>query len=111
MLEVLGQDYIRTAQAKGLPLKKVVLKHALRNMLIPVITILGMEISYLLGGAIIVETVFAWPGLGRQMVGAVLARDYAVVQATVFVVAVATVLINLAVDLLYHWLDPRVVYS
>jgi peptide/nickel transport system permease protein len=111
MLEVLSQDYVRTARAKGLPLTGVVLKHGLRNMLIPVVTILGMEISYLLGGAVIVETVFAWPGLGRQMLGAVLARDYAVVQATVFVVAAITVLVNLLVDLMYHYLDPRVSYS
>lgn len=111
MLEVLGQDYIRTARAKGLSSGRVVLKHAVRNMLIPIVTIVGMELSYLLGGAVIVEIVFAWPGLGRQMVGAVLARDYPVVQATVFFVAVVAVLVNLIVDLVYTVLDPRVQYQ
>jgi peptide/nickel transport system permease protein len=110
MLEVLGQDYIRTAEAKGLGSARIVSKHAVRNMLIPIVTILGMELSFLLGGAVIVETVFAWPGLGRQMITAVLARDYPVVQATVFVVALVAVVLNLLVDLLYRVLDPRVQY-
>jgi len=111
MLEVLGQDYIRTAEAKGLSAARIVTKHAVRNMLIPIVTILGMELSFLLGGAVIVETVFAWPGLGRQLITAVLARDYPVVQATVFVVALVAVALNLLVDLFYRVLDPRVQYQ
>lgn len=108
MLEVLGQDYIRTANAKGAPPKLVILRHALKNTLIPVVTVLAVDMSFLVGGAVIIETVFAWPGMGRQMVQAVAGRDYPVVQATVFVVALLVVGINLALDVVYSYLDPRI---
>ncbi len=111
MLDVIGQDYIRTAWAKGLPGRRVVFKHALRNTLIPVITIIGLELGTLLGGAVITETVFAWPGMGRLAVTAIFQRDYPLVQATVLVTALVFVLSNLLVDLLYGWLDPRIRYT
>jgi peptide/nickel transport system permease protein len=111
MLDVIGQDYIRTAWAKGLPGRRVIFKHALRNTLIPVITIIGLELGTLLGGAVITETVFAWPGMGRLAVTAIFQRDYPLVQATVLVTALVFVLSNLLVDLLYGWLDPRIRYT
>ena len=111
MLDVIGQDYIRTAQAKGLPDRRVIVKHALRNTLIPVITIIGLELGTLLGGAVITETIFAWPGIGRLAVTAIFQRDYPLVQATVLVTALVFVLSNLLVDLLYGWLDPRIRYT
>ena len=111
MLDVIGQDYIRTAQAKGLPDRRVIVKHALRNTLIPVVTIIGLELGTLLGGAVITETIFAWPGIGRLAVTAIFQRDYPLVQATVLVTALVFVLSNLLVDLLYGWLDPRIRYT
>jgi peptide/nickel transport system permease protein len=111
MLDVIGQDYIRTAWAKGLPGRGVIFKHALRNTLIPVITIIGLELGTLLGGAVITETIFAWPGLGRLAVTAIFQRDYPVVQAAVLVTALVFVVSNLLVDLLYGWLDPRIRYT
>lgn len=111
MLEVLKEDYIRTARAKGLKPRVVYSKHALRNMLLPVISLVGIDIGQLLGGAVVTEVVFAWPGMGRIMVESVMARDYPVVQAAVFTVAVCVVLINLIVDLLYYWIDPRISFS
>jgi peptide/nickel transport system permease protein len=108
MLEVLGQEYMKTAKAKGLTPKAVVLKHALKNASIPVVTIVGMELGTLLGGAVITETIFAWPGVGRLAVQAIYNRDYPVVQASVFVLASIFVLVNLLVDVLYTYLDPRV---
>ncbi len=108
LLEVLGQDYIRTAQAKGLSASSVILRHALRPSLIPVVTVLGLDLAALLAGAVITETIFAWPGVGRLAVSAIYARDYPVVQAVVFVVAATYVTINLAVDVLYVVLDPKV---
>lgn len=108
MLEVLGQEYMKTAMAKGLSPKMVILKHALKNALIPVVTIIGMELGTLLGGAVITETIFAWPGVGRLAVQAIYNRDYPVVQAAVFILASIFVLVNLVVDLLYTYLDPRV---
>ncbi len=108
MLEVLGQEYMKTAQAKGLTPRTVILKHALKNASIPVVTIVGMELGTLLGGAVITETIFAWPGVGRLAVQAIYNRDYPVVQAAVFVLAAIFVLVNLIVDLLYTYLDPRV---
>jgi len=111
MLEVLGQDYVRTARAKGLAERGVVYRHALRNCLLPVITIVGLELGSTLGGAVVTEMVFAWPGVGRLIVSAILARDYPLVQAAVFVVAAMFVLVNLAVDLLYAIVDPRVRYA
>jgi peptide/nickel transport system permease protein len=106
--EVMTEDYITTARAKGLPEVTVLYRHALRNVAIPVITALGVDISYLLSGAVVTETVFTWPGLGRQLMQAVLSRDYPVVQATVFVVAILTVLINLLVDIVNAYIDPRI---
>ena len=108
MLEVLGQEYMKTAKAKGLKPLTVVLKHALKNAAIPVVTIIGMELGTLLGGAVITETIFAWPGVGRLAVQAIYNRDYPVVQAAVFLLAAIFVLVNLVVDLLYTYLDPRV---
>jgi len=111
LLEVLSQDYIRTARAKGLAERVVIFKHALRNALIPVVTVVGLEFGTLLSGAVITETIFAWPGLGQLLVGSILARDYPVVQGAVLLVAITFVLINLLVDLLYATIDPRVRYD
>jgi ABC-type dipeptide/oligopeptide/nickel transport system permease component len=111
MLEVLGQDYVRTARAKGLPERSVVYRHALRNALIPVVTILGLQLGTLLSGAVLTETVFAWPGIGRLLVEAVLARDYPVVQGTILLIATTFVVLNVAVDILYAFLDPRIRYT
>ncbi len=107
MLEVMRADYIRSAQAKGLRRRQINVSHALRNAIIPVLTLLGLQFGALLGGAVITELVFSWPGLGRMLLDGILRRDYAVVQGTVIVVAFAYVLMNLAVDLLYHVVDPR----
>ncbi len=108
MLEVISMDYVRTAKGKGLRKPKVVMKHAFRNALIPIITILGMEMGGLIGGSVIVETVFAWPGIGRLSVDALNGRDYPVVQAIIVVVCISFVLVNLGVDLLYGYVDPRI---
>jgi len=108
MLEVLGQDYIRTAFAKGLTGRPVVWKHALKNAAIPIVTIVGIELGTLLGGAVITETIFAWPGVGRLSVQAISNRDYPVVQASVFLLASTFVVVNIAVDLVYTYLDPRI---
>jgi peptide/nickel transport system permease protein len=111
MLETLGQDYIRTARAKGVVERGVVLRHGLKNALIPIVTVVGVQAGYLLGGAVLTETVFAWPGVGTLMVQGILARDFPLVQGCVLVVALSFVLVNLAVDLLYAWLDPRIRYE
>jgi peptide/nickel transport system permease protein len=111
MLETLGQDYIRTARAKGVVERAVVLRHGLKNALIPIVTVVGVQAGYLLGGAVLTETVFAWPGVGTLMVQGILARDFPLVQGCVLVVALSFVLINLLVDLLYAWLDPRIRYE
>ncbi|MBI1846451.1 MAG: ABC transporter permease [Candidatus Rokubacteria bacterium] len=108
VLESLGEDYVLTARAKGLAETRVIAKHTLRNSAVPIVTLAGLEIGQLLGGAVITETVFAWPGLGRLTVQALLNRDFPVVLAAVFVISTTYTLINLAVDLLYGWLDPRV---
>jgi peptide/nickel transport system permease protein len=108
MLEVLGQDYIRTARAKGVSDPPVVWKHALKNAAIPIVTIVGIELGTLLGGSVITETIFAWPGVGRLSVQAIANRDYPVVQAAVFLLASTFVLVNLVVDVLYTYLDPRI---
>jgi peptide/nickel transport system permease protein len=108
LLEVLKEDYVRTARAKGVSEKRVILKHALRNALIPIVTLSGLQLGQLMGGAILTETVFAWPGLGRLMVRAIFARDYILLQGAVLLFALAFVLINLIVDLSYSFLDPRV---
>jgi peptide/nickel transport system permease protein len=111
MLEVLGQDYIRTARAKGLVERRVVVRHALKNALVPIVTVIGVQAGYLLGGAVLTETVFAWPGVGTLMVQGILARDIPLVQGCVLVVALTFVLVNLFVDVLYAWLDPRIRYE
>ncbi|MEK6716183.1 MAG: ABC transporter permease [candidate division NC10 bacterium] len=111
MLEVLGQEYVRTARAKGMSEVRVILKHALKNAAIPVITIIGLDLGTLLGGAVITETIFAWPGVGRLAVQAIANRDYPIVQAAVFTLASIFVLINFLVDILYTYVDPRVAYK
>src|SRR5262249_4428643 len=108
MLDVLGADYVRTAHAKGLGAPTVVGHHALRNSLIVVVTILGVQVGYLLSGAVVVEEIFSVPGLGRMLLTAINQRDYALVQGTVLVVAILFVATNTLVDLLYGWLDPRI---
>ena len=111
MLEVLSQDYIRTARAKGVLERWVIFKHALKNALLPVVTIIGLQFGALLGGAILTETIFSWPGIGSWIYEGILSRDYPVVQGGVVFVAIAFVLINLLVDLSYAFLDPRIQYQ
>lgn len=111
MLEVLGQDYVRTARSKGLRERTVVIRHALRNALIPVVTLVGVEIGYLLGGAVIVEDIFTLPGIGRLAFNAISQRDYALIQGIVLFIALNFMVINLLVDLIYTLLDPRISYA
>lgn len=111
LLEVLGEDYIRTAWAKGLSQRIVILRHAIKNAFIPTLTIIALQFGYLLGGAIITETIFAWPGIGRWLFLAVQARDFRAVQGGVLLLATIFVLANLLADLLYAWLDPRIRYD
>ncbi|HEY3364869.1 MAG TPA: ABC transporter permease subunit [Symbiobacteriaceae bacterium] len=111
MLEVLNQDYVRTARAKGVQESKVRLKHALKNAMIPVVTITGLQFGFLLGGTVVIESVFQWPGLGTLLVNAVNGRDYPVVQTLMMLFALQFVLINLVVDLLYAVIDPRIHYA
>jgi peptide/nickel transport system permease protein len=111
LLEVLRQDYMRTASAKGLPALRVVLKHGLRNAILPVITILGIQLAQIVGGTVIIETIFGLPGMGRFLVDAILQRDYPVVQGVNLVIAAVIVLSNLTVDCLYAVLDPRIRYE
>ena len=111
LLEVLSEDYVIAARARGFTERYVILKHALRNALIPIITIYGLSLPFLLGGATIIETIFAWPGMGRLAVGAVTGRDYPLIMATMLIAAVLTVLGNLLADITYAWVDPRVSYD
>jgi peptide/nickel transport system permease protein len=111
MLEVLRQDFVRTASAKGLAERVVVTRHALKNAFIPVLTLLGLQVSVLVGGTVVLESVFVLPGMGRYLLEAVQYRDYPVIQALNLIFATAIVLANLGVDLLYGWLDPRVRYQ
>jgi peptide/nickel transport system permease protein/oligopeptide transport system permease protein len=111
MLEVLDQDYVRTARAKGVLRSSVVVKHALRNALVPVVTVGGLEFGRLMAGAVLTETVFTWPGIGRLLVDSILARDYPVVQGAVLVIATAFIFVNLLVDLVYGLIDPRIRYD
>ena len=111
LLEVLGSDYVRTARAKGLNERRVVVRHALRNSLIPVVTVIGIQLALLLSGAVVTETVFSIRGLGRILVGAIFDRDYPIVQGIILLVAVVFVLANLIVDIVYTWLDPRIHYA
>ena len=108
MLEELGQDYIRTARAKGLPERTVVYRHALRNALIPIITLVGLQFGALLAGAIVTETIFSWPGLGRLTVSAISSRDYALVQGCILAIGMTYVLVNLLTDVLYVVVNPRI---
>ncbi len=111
MLEVLGQDYVRTARAKGLNRGSVLVRHALRNALLPIITAIGLQFGALLGGAVLTETVFSWPGIGRLLVDSIFSRDYPVVQGVVLTFSTLFILVNLAVDLLYAYVDPRIRYD
>ncbi len=110
MLDVLDKEYIRTARIKGLPENRVILKHALKNALIPIVTIVALQFGMMLSGAVITETIFAWPGVGRLAVNAIYNRDYPVVQAAVFVTSVFFIVINFLVDLIYTYIDPRITY-
>lgn len=111
MLEVLNQDYVRTARSKGLKENTVVLRHALRNALIPIITVFGLQLGWLLGGSVVVESVFSWPGLGRLMIESINVRDITVVQAGLFWFALSFILINFTIDVLYVFIDPRIRYQ
>ena len=108
MLEVLGQDYIRTARAKGLSDLRVVGVHALRNALIPVVTVIGLQVGTLMGGAILTERIFSWPGMGSWLVNAIFSRDYPAVQGGVLLIATLVIIVNLGVDLIYGLLNPRI---
>jgi peptide/nickel transport system permease protein len=111
MLEVISQDYIRTAWAKGLTERRIIIRHALKNSLIPVITLMGMGVGMIFGGSVLVETVFAIPGVGRLMVSSIFGQDYVVVQGITFVISVSILVINLLVDISYGWFDPRIKYG
>ncbi len=111
MLEVLGEDYVRTARAKGVHERVVVLRHALKNALIPVITVIGLQFGTLLGGAVLTETVFGWPGMGQLLVDSIFARDYPMVQGIVLVFSFLFILVNLVVDITYAYIDPRIHYG
>jgi peptide/nickel transport system permease protein len=111
MLEVLSQDYTRTARAKGVSESRVVAQHALRNALIPTVTVLGLAYGGLLSGAVMTETIFAWPGLGRYAFQAVITNDFPAIMGVTFVIGMMYVMVNLVVDLLYGWLDPRIHYA
>ncbi len=110
VLDVLDKEYVRTARIKGLPENRVVLKHALKNALIPIVTIVALQFGTMLSGAVITETIFAWPGVGRLAVNAIYNRDYPVIQAAVFITSVFFIVINLLVDLIYTLIDPRITY-
>jgi peptide/nickel transport system permease protein/oligopeptide transport system permease protein len=111
MLQVLSQDYIRTARSKGLPESRVTWMHALKNALLPVMTVVGLQLGYLLAGAVVTETVFAWPGIGRLLVDAIFRRDFPIMQGAVLLIAFSFVVLNLIVDLTYAYLDPRIRYA
>lgn len=108
LLEVLGEDFVRTARAKGLPPYRVLIRHGLRNAWLPILTLLGMQLGALLGGAVVTETVFNWPGIGSLLVESIQRRDYPVVQGCVLLISLSYVVINLLTDLLYVWVDPRI---
>jgi peptide/nickel transport system permease protein len=111
LIESFGQDYVRTARGKGLPEQLIVVSHAARNALLPVLTVVGLEFGTLLGGAVVTETIFSWPGLGQLTVTAIGARDYQIVQGVVVLLGAVFVLLNLLVDVLYAVLDPRIHYE
>ena len=111
MIEALSQDYTTTARSKGLKERVVIVKHALKNALIPIITVVGLQFGALLGGAVLTETVFAWPGIGRLIVDSILARDYPVIQGTILIFGLLYILVNLMVDIIYAFIDPRIRYD
>jgi len=111
VIEVLSEDYIRTARSKGLANPRVVYKHALKNALIPIVTQLGIHLGYLLGGTVIVEVVFAWPGIGRYAVGSISTLDFPAIMSVTLLIASMFLVLNLLVDMIYFWLDPRITYS
>jgi len=111
MLDVLKEDYVRTARAKGLAPRRVIFVHALRNALVPVITVIGLLVGSLLGGAVLTETIFSWPGIGKWLIDAILRRDYPVVQGGILISATLVIAVNLGVDLLYGWVNPRIRYA
>ncbi len=111
MLDILGRDYVRTARGKGLPEGLVIWQHVMKNLLIPIITLLGLQVGALLSGVVITETVFAWPGVGRLLVDSILRKDFPVVQACVVFVALSYILVNLVVDITYAYIDPRIRYQ
>ena len=111
MLEVMREDYVRTARAKGLKERIVVVRHVLRNSLIPVVTYLGMEIPLLLGGAVVTEQVFSWPGIGKLLIQSIYARDYPVIMGITVIIALAVLIFNIITDLIYGLLDPRIRYD
>lgn len=111
MLEVLNQDYVTTARSKGLSERRIIFKHALKNAFIPIITVIGIQLGHLLGGTVIVESIFAWPGIGKLLVDSIYARDFATVQACALLFAIIFVLINLIVDILYLFLNPKISYQ
>jgi peptide/nickel transport system permease protein len=110
MLEVLGQEYVRTAQAKGVPGRRILLRHCLPNALLPIVTVIGLQFGALLGGAVLTETIFSWPGMGRLLVDSIFARDYPVVQGCVLLFSVGFIVVNLLADVLYAVVDPRIRY-
>ncbi|MGD2269240.1 MAG: ABC transporter permease [Desulfobacterales bacterium] len=111
MIETLSQDYTTTARSKGLKEKAVIIKHALKNALIPIITVVGLQFGLLLGGAVLTETVFAWPGIGRLIVDSILARDYPMIQGTILIFGLLYIMVNLVVDMIYALVDPRIRYD
>jgi peptide/nickel transport system permease protein len=111
MLEVLRQDYIRTAWAKGLPERTVIVRHAVKNAFIPVLTIMGLQVAFLIGGSVIMETVFALPGMGRLLIEVIENRDYPIIQGIVLFIGIFVIFVNLVVDLAYGWLDPRIRFA
>lgn len=111
MLDVIRMDYVRTAKAKGLSQRVVIFKHALRNAMLPTVTILGLQFGFLLGGSFIVETVFAWPGVGQMAIDAIIHKDFTLVQGVIVITSLSFILVNLSVDILYAYLDPRIRYA
>jgi len=111
MMEVLAQDYITTARSKGVQEKMVIIRHGLKNSFIPIITVVGLQFGTMLGGTVLTETVFAWPGLGRLLISSILARDYPVIQGSILIFALLFVLTNLIVDMTYVYFDPKVRYE
>ena len=108
MLETLSTDYVRTARAKGISEWRVTIRHGLRNALIPVVTLIGLQIGFLVGGSVVTETMFAWPGVGRMAVGAITSSDFPLAQGAILILAIGFLSVNLIVDVLYAWLDPRI---